>query len=383
MDSLSPSAANALRTDCLLVDEAVQSGVVSARTRTARNHWSIWVTYCHTYHLDPLLPNCTDPIPYLQVFAQQWRSGKLAPCGNPVRRGSVDEALRSVGQTFASLGAHDIRFNSFGKIDFRLARQLAFYSRSDDAPIRVKPLPITVVQELLSHAYAAVPPNPTLQATADMCCIAYFFLCRPGEYTTTTDESTPFRLCDTQFFVGSDAIDLSTSTDAACLLATGCSLTYTNQKNGVRGEVIAHGVSGDPLCCATRALIRRCRHLLSYNAPPDTPLNMVFRPPYPSPFPVQSCNITQALRLVVGRLGPRLGILPGDISSRSLRAGGAQALLCAGVDYAKIQLIGRWKSDTALQYLHAAALPAMKDYATRMVAGGSFSVIPNQFIYMD
>src|SRR6476620_10313747 len=126
MDSLSPAAANALRDDCRLVNEAFHSGVVSARTRTARNHWSIWVTYCRTYHLDPLLPHCTDPIPYLQVFAQQWRSGKLAPRGQPVQCGSVDEALRSVGQTFASLGAHDIRFNSFGKLDFRLARQLAF-----------------------------------------------------------------------------------------------------------------------------------------------------------------------------------------------------------------------------------------------------------------
>ena len=49
-------------------------------------------------------------------------------------------------------------------------------------------------------------------------------------------------------------------------------LTFTTQKNGVRGEKIGHGATGDPLLCPKEALRRRMMHLIQHDAPPDTPL---------------------------------------------------------------------------------------------------------------
>ncbi|EJK61127.1 hypothetical protein THAOC_18433 [Thalassiosira oceanica] len=55
----------------------------------------------------------------------------------------------------------------------------------------------------------------------------------------------------------------------------------------------------------------------------------------------------------------------------------SNALLLANVDTNVIRLIGRWRSDEMLRYLHVQAAPLMQDYARRMVAGGHYNLLPN------
>jgi hypothetical protein len=54
------------------------------------------------------------------------------------------------------------------------------------------------------------------------------------------------------------------------------------------------------------------------------------------------------------------------------------ALLCAHVDSDVIRLLGRWRSDEMLCYLHVQAEPVMRDFSRRMLAGDSFTLLPNQ-----
>ena len=75
-----------------------------------------------------------------------------------------------------------------------------------------------------------------------------------------------------------------------------------------------------------------------------------------------------------------LGFLPSDVSARCLRAAGANALLCAKVDTDVIRLLGRWRSDEMLRYLHLQAAPVMKNFARAMISGGEFTLIPNQLV---
>jgi hypothetical protein len=56
------------------------------------------------------------------------------------------------------------------------------------------------------------------------------------------------------------------------------------------------------------------------------------------------------------------------------------ALLCAHVDTDIIRLLGRWRSDEMLRYLHVQAQPIMRDFSRRMLVGGSFTLLPNQDI---
>jgi hypothetical protein len=83
------------------------------------------------------------------------------------------------------------------------------------------------------------------------------------------------------------------------------------------------------------------------------------------------CNSAPALYL-------ELGIDPLRISTRSLHAGGAMALLCAQVDTNLIRLVGCWRSDEMLRYLHLQAYPLMHTFARCMALAGAFTVVPGQ-----
>jgi hypothetical protein len=92
-------------------------------------------------------------------------------------------------------------------------------------------------------------------------------------------------------------------------------------------------------------------------------------------FAVTSRDITALLRQAAAEL-PEYNIHPADISARSLRASGAMALLCSSVDSDRIRLLGRWKSDEMLRYLHLQAQPVMRHFASLMLQGGDYALIP-------
>jgi hypothetical protein len=52
------------------------------------------------------------------------------------------------------------------------------------------------------------------------------------------------------------------------------------------------------------------------------------------------------------------------------------ALLLGKVDYATIQLIGRWWSDQILRYLHVSARPIMQCHASIMTQNADFRQFP-------
>ena len=86
-----------------------------------------------------------------------------------------------------------------------------------------------------------------LQAVADIIIIAFFFLLRPGEYTGTKYDSSPFHLSDVTFSVGCTMFDTANTTDNELPADTFSILVFTTQKNGVQGKKIGHGATGEPL----------------------------------------------------------------------------------------------------------------------------------------
>jgi hypothetical protein len=217
------------------------------------------------------------------------------------------------------------------------------------------------------------------QAVCDISLVGFFFLCRPGEYTFPSDKDTrssPFRLEDVMFYDGARQLPASSSSILDITHATSVYLTFTDQKNGVRGERVGHCRSGAPFACPVLALIRRVLHLRSHHAPATTPLYMVRQSD--SWLPIRSHSITQSLRAAATATASSLNLNPDCISARSLRSGGAMALLCAGVDSNIIRLVGRWKSDEMLRYLHVQALPHTTALAADMVRHGAFSLLPHQ-----
>ena len=96
---------------------------------------------------------------------------------------------------------------------------------------------------------------------------------------------------------------------------------------------------------------------------------------------VKPSDITSHLRCAVRFLGFGLGFTAHEVSARSLRAGGAMALLVSKVDTDIIQLLGRWRSDEMLRYLHLTAEPIMRTFAQKML-NADYTISPNQLVPM-
>ena len=179
---------------------AARAGIVSSRASSNDNTWLTWKRFRLDLAMDPWLSDDVDPIILLQVFAQRYRTGQLAPRQRPVKSRTEEGALHAMGQTLASVGAKDPRLTVTGKTEFRLGRQLHGYAKEDDPPMRVKPIPVQVIH----HAANLARQHGTIESNAimNMICMAFFFLCHPGEYTAPTGDNTPFRLRDVTFYIG-------------------------------------------------------------------------------------------------------------------------------------------------------------------------------------
>jgi hypothetical protein len=344
------------------------------RAKSRNKVWKIWETFCLSLGLPPLLHDIDDPIPLLQVFARRYRDGRLASRGKPVRSRTVEETVRAIGRTFVLLGTQNPRLNPFGQVDERLGGLLAQWRREDPEPGRVKPIPISVLYQMDAQALAG--HTPAQLAIADMIWVGYYFLCRPGEYTAASEGSRPFRFQDVQLWMGQIALDSNTAPDQHLLSATHVTLEFTDQKNCVKGENIAAGHAGSDRACAVRAVARRIIHLRDATAPQNYPLCAYYTGG--AWYTVTNNQVTQAIRLATVVVGPQVGFLPSDVSARSLRSSGAMAMLCAGIDSLIIKMLGRWRSDEMLRYLHLQATPVSASIANRMRQNGDFTFLPNQ-----
>lgn len=256
-------------------------------------------------------------------------------------------------------------------MDPRLSSLYRGMKKADPPPERVKPMPIQV----LHHAQGTLSfgtPSDLLRTIVDMAWIGFFFLLRPGEYCRT-NENYPLRVCDVSMSIGLRKLDHLQCPLDELDRATQSSLTFDTQKNRERGEVIAHTTSGHSVACPTKSLIRRIKYLRTNGATGSTPLCAA---QYKGKWiQITSSCVTNVLRTSAAAL-PELNYSPKDVEARSLRAGGAMAMLCGRVDDNTIRLVGRWKSDAMFRYLHAQALPLIRNLASTMLQHGSFYLAP-------
>jgi len=337
------------------------NGVVAQTQKVRLRYWTHWSHFCRTVHnnVDPFLDGVSKAkrVALLEAFARYIREGN-AGRGHTVRAGSVQDALCAVGKIFEL----DLRPNPiYQEGTYRhywepLNSILRKYRRDDPRSHPQLAVPVTLPQHLLQQTRSATqPPCPFSQAKADLVNIAFYYLLHVGEYThprSTSTNAKPFKVCDVTFRTANGTLIPNHSPQATLLTAAEATIRMPNQKNGTKGQCI-HQQCTNTIDSPVKSLAHRVAHILAHGGPVTTPIYKFKHPLYQTWREVTAPHINSTIKEAAKAVGLyNLGYMPSDVSSHSLRAGGAMAMHLNGVDALTIRKMGRWKSDTFLMYIH-------------------------------
>ena len=251
---------------------------------------------------------------------------------------------------------------------YKIARQIEAYRREDPPPKSKLAIPVSVLHHL--QRLRSIASQEKQRTTCDLCIIAFFYLLRVGEYTYTKPSqrkrTVPFRVRDITFWHHHTILPHSCSLEDLQQHCTSATLAIENQKNGQRNTVVNHDITGLSIC-AGQALIRRIKHITSHTPDPNAHIATYFDQNRAQLWVLPPTSINTTLKQAVTELllHPH-GITADQVSSHSLRAGGATALHLNGVDAKTIQILGRWSSDTFLTYIHNQLSAFSHGLSTRM-----------------
>ena len=96
--------------------------------------------------------------------------------------------------------------------------------------------------------------------------------------------------------------------------------------------------------------------------------------------PVKSKTISDVLCHHATILWHKTGVDPSEYTPCSLRAGGAMALILGGCNNLVVKLVGRWHSDSMMDYLHQAVLPIYKQLSSKVFANVGHGFPSNTFV---
>ena len=365
------------------------TAATTVKTRLAKNsHFAKWVLFCHDHGHDStlaLVDGDEAKLTYLLVFGLRYRR-RPGRAGKPVRADTVGKALQAIGQGMADLGVRDPRKarDGGGKLHPLLAAFLDGLKRDDDPSTRAYPANLTIIEAIDGALDFADAEWGGFNAhVRDLTILGFFWLLRPSEYThgdTPDARSQAFRLRDIELTISGrhyHGPEAPLNDANTVRRVTHAHLTFADQKNAVRGERISHSANSDPVLCPVKALGRIVHHLRTAGATPDTPLCLYRKANGWEP--VRPRHITNALRHAGRTLEASTGILANRLSCRSLRPGGATALMIAGIDSDHIGLLGRWKSDAMFRYLRIQASTYRAQFAQRMLDHGRYTFAPGVY----
>ena len=297
----------------------------------------------------------------LLTYAQFVRDGN-AGRGHVVRLGSVQAAIGAVGKIFSlehpdrvnpchAVGQHERYFPA-------LAELMRGYERDDPKAQPKLAVPVAVTKHVLAEAKTTTSKHRNkIQAVADLITIAFYFLLRVGEYTYKPGETqtVPFHVGHITFRTA-DSMAIPQDANLATLhTAVEATMRITNQKSGIKGQCIhVEALRNDPTNCPIRALARRVHHILSKGGSLDSPIYEYYNQRN-VPSKVGSALINTTVKDAAMDIGlDKHGYTRADVSSHSLRAGGAMAMHLNGISATTIQMTGRWSanSNTFLTYIH-------------------------------
>jgi len=281
---------------------------------------------------------------------------------------------------------------------------LRAFSRTDPAPNRVWPINTTILLTLMSMDRPPRTSEEHWAAILQLATMGFYYLLRPGEYAKSRsnqkDHDTlgkPFQLRHASFLLQNgkyhNAHQLTPRSkrkrnDFELSTMYMAMLSFDDQKSAARGDRVCQQYIGGALCPG-KALYDRVYSLIDHVGKKtmhpqgiNAPLYSYFVPATAkkkhSWADVTTSQLTKALRLAADLCKDETGIPPKLINARSLRAGGATALLCAGVSKDTTKILGRWRSDAVDVYIRTSTYTATAGFSKKMLDAGGYKFAPDQ-----
>ena len=183
-----------------------------------------------------------------------------------------------------------------------------------------------------------------------------------------TFDNKPFKLSNVQFY--KDDNPLPTQSSKLLHTADFLTLAFDTQKNGVKGKHIGHGRFTSATLCPILAVAHWVVHLNLHKAKSHQPLCSYYHTASSSYRYLASQDITQVLRTSALH-HPRFCVNPASVECCSLCTSGAMTLFSRRIGTLLIKLVGHWRSDAMLCYLHVQSRPSMSGLSKLMLAGGN------------
>lgn len=232
-------------------------------------------------------------------------------------------------------------------LDVAIASYIDRCKKEDPAPRPQLALPSsTILWIALNYCFHA---SSRMRTIGDLVVLAFFFLLRVGEYTTSSDprQTVPLRRQDIKLWRNKTLLS-HTLPLHELLQADAVTIFLDNQKNGFRGATLHHTASGNTLCPVKSAA--RLVHQIA--ALPESTGLGTYVDPDGAVRKVSATEIRAAVQM--GAAADNLEAMGYDltrIGSHSLRSGGATHLKLCGYDETTIKKLGRWSSNTYLRYI--------------------------------
>jgi hypothetical protein len=139
-----------------------------------------------------------------------------------------------------------------------------------------------------------------------------------------------FFMQDISLYIDARCLNTMLASHAELEASTYVTYTFTTQNNGKRGDNIIHICSGNALCCV-RATIRRLKYVRLHGAKSTAPIASYYHGS--RCIVVKARDVTDTMQSDMTAKVHQIDVHANEIRTRSLRAGGAMALLCGKVDF--------------------------------------------------
>lgn len=227
----------------------------------------------------------------------------------------------------------------------------------------------------LSGASVPLTRDTSMAVISEIAIVAYFFAMRSCEITNTVSPGrTKIIRLRGVLFRDAQHREIPHDDPTALALADRVTITFEDQKNGLRMDKRTHHRTADTVLCPVRRIAsiieRMYRRVPCTNR--DSALNTVFLATRVS-F-ITSDSLRRFMRSTCSLMGgqPTFGFSATDIGTKSLRSGAAMSLFLTDHSVHKIMILGRWSSDAFLTYIRPQVLEWTDNMSHDMIRHNSF-----------